>query len=302
MKETIKAAFVNAGRMTFYNQKFVILLWATNSILAVIMTLPITNMLFDNLKNSLMSNRLAMGFDYVWYIQFSEIYKMSISQLPDLLFGVVVIYVLINTFYAGGLISIFSSPAKNHFIDFFYGGLKYWLRFMKVVMISGLLYITAFLLNHFIGNLIAYMFSGTEMAWTDFSLRFLRYIYLLFMIGIVSIVSDYTKVLLASEDRHDVFGAIYDSAKFIVKNFNIVFTVFFIVALLGGLGALLYNIIDMGIPRTPYYFLILSFILQQMLVIFRLNIKMFFYSTEVTLYKDLKAEEIDPREVVVTTE
>ena len=49
----------------------------------------------------------------------------------------------------------------------------------------------------------------------------------------------------------------------------------------------------MFIPRTPFYFLIVSFILQQMLIIFRLFIRMYFCATEVNLYKDLSADVIE---------
>jgi hypothetical protein len=294
MKFTLKSTLVNSSREVFYNQKFVILLWATNSVLALLMTIPVANMLRDNLQTSLMSDKLALGFDFIWYVQFTEIYKRGISQLPNLLYGITTIYVLINTFYAGGLIAVFSNSKKNHIIDFFYGGIKHWFRFMKVVLLSVVLYAAAFILNTLFGQLIASVFSGTEMSALDFTLRVIRYAFLIFMIGIVSIVSDYTKVIMALRNRQNLFKTIGYSALFIKNNFNKSFGLFFIVALMGGLGTILYNIIDLGIPRTPYYFLLLSFILQQILVIFRLNIRMLFYSTEVLVFKDLDADMIEP--------
>ena len=78
------------------------------------------------------------------------------------------------------------------------------------------------------------------------------------------------------------------------KDFQKIFTIFFLVAVLGAVGALLYNVFGLTISRLPYYFLLLPFILQQMLIIFRLNIRMLFCSTEVILYKDLSAEIIKP--------
>lgn len=300
MKMQIKNTLLNAIRSVFYNQKFVVLLWGTNSLLALVMTIPIVNLLYHDLGNSLMSDNLARGFDFIWFTQFMESYKLSLAQMPNLLWGVAFIYVITNAFYAGGLIAVFNSPKKNLFIDFFYGGVKYWLRFMKIVTISGVLYVLAFLLNYLFGKAIAYWFSGTESAMADFILRLLRYVILLFMIGVVSIISDYAKVFMALHDRHDVLSSVKDAALFIKGNFNLVFTVFFLVALLGGIGSILYNLIDLGIPRAPYYFLLLSFILQQMLVIFRLEIKMIFYSTEVSLAKELTAEETDPEIEVVT--
>ena len=64
------------------------------------------------------------------------------------------------------------------------------------------------------------------------------------------------------------------------------------VSVIGALGAVIYNLMIIYVPRAPYYFLILTFILQQLLIIFRLSITMFFYATEVFLFKDQDAEVI----------
>ena len=65
-----------------------------------------------------------------------------------------------------------------------------------------------------------------------------------------------------------------------------------IVAITGALGAVVYNVVAILIPRSPFYFLILTFILQQMLIIFRLAITMLLYATEAYLFKDQEAEVI----------
>jgi hypothetical protein len=105
-------------------------------------------------------------------------------------------------------------------------------------------------------------------------------------------ISDYTKVSLAVNDRLKVHKEIYPVLLFLKNNFSKVFSLFLIVAIVGALGVLIYNIIGKFIPRMPAYFLVLSFVLQQLLIIFRLLIRMFFCSTEVIIYKDLIAEEV----------
>ena len=79
----------------------------------------------------------------------------------------------------------------------------------------------------------------------------------------------------------------------IKNNFNSIFTIFVIISITGAIGAVIYNAIGRFIPRTPYYFLVLTFIMQQMLVIFRLLIRMLFFSSEVLIYKDKSAEIIE---------
>lgn len=289
MIKSIKEILLHGVRSVFRNIKFVVLMWAVNAVSALVLTVPIYNILTDNLGNSLISDHISQNFDLMWYIQFRNIYSVQFSQLPLTIYFVAGIYALIQTFFLGGLISIFNYPEKNHMVDFFYGGVKYFIRFLKIVIFSLILFAAAFKLNDYGGYLLTLLFKNSENVTADFILKFLRYILLVFFIGVVMMLSDYSKISLAVRDKTKIWKECLNAAWFIKDNFNKVFITFLIVAIIGALGAIVYNIIGRFIPRTPYYFLFLSFILQQMLIIFRLLVRMLFYSTQVTLFNDLSA-------------
>lgn len=289
MIEYIKNTILYGVRTVFHNSRLVLLIWFFNALSALVLTVPILNILMDNLGRSLVSDQLTIQFDYMWYVQFQNLYKVNFDQLPLSIYTVVGIYTLLQTFFLGGLISIFHTPEKNHIVDFFYGGVKYFFRFVKITIISIALYILAFNVIDYMGQLIHLIFRDSENIRLEFAFFALRYVLLIFFIGIVSIISDYSKVALAVNDRTKVFREVYSAILFIKNNFVVVFITFLIVAIIGGVGAVVYNIIGMAIPRTPYYMLLLSFLLQQMLIIFRLLVRMLFCSTEVNLFKDLSA-------------
>jgi hypothetical protein len=280
-------------RAVVNNRQIVILLWAFNAVSALILSLPIYYLLDDNLRYSLMSSELSGSFQYIWFQQFLKSYSSNIGEIPFVFYSMVGFYVLIQTFFLGGLIAIFNSPKKNHIVDFFYGGVKFWLRFTRIVIISLFFFYLAFKINDYSGDLITWAYRDSENALMEFIFRALRYIVLVFLIGVVTIVSDYLKVSLAVKDSHKVIKEIYNTLIFLRKHFTKIFTVFLIVAVIGALGSILYNLIGRFIPRTPYYYLILLFIIQQMLIIFRLFVRMLFCSTEVILFKDLSAEVLN---------
>lgn len=292
MMQYIKNTILFGTRSVFHNFKIVFLLWFFNAISALVLTVPILNILMENLGTSLVSDQLAREFDYMWFVQFRNIYQSNFDQLPLSIYTVVGIYTLIQTFFLGGLLAIFHIPEKNHIVDFFYGGVKYFFRFVKITLASLLIYIAAFLINDYMGELIHFLFKDSENVRLEFVLFGLRYVLLIFFIGVVSIISDYSKVALAVNDRTKIFKEMYTAVLFIKNNFSRVFITFLIVATIGALGAAFYNIIGKAIPRTPYYLLLISFILQQMLIIFRLLVRMLFCVTEVSLFKDLSAEII----------
>ena len=293
MINRLKDILVMGTRAVFHNIKFLTLFWIVNTVFAIVLSVSIFSLLNDSIGSSLISDRLSTTFDYFWYLQFRNIYKTELSQIPLVFYAIVVVYTIIQTFFLGGLVAIFHQPSKNHTVDLFYGGVKYFNRFFKVLLIAVFFYAIAFLINDYLGDFISWIFSNSENVMGEFILRSLRYILLVFLIGVVSIISDYSKISLAIKDKTKTIKGVYYAAIFIKENFNIIFIAFLLVACLGALGVVIYNILVAVIPRTPYYILILSFILQQMLIIFRLFIRMLFCATEVTLCKDLSADIIN---------
>lgn len=296
MRLKFKEITVLGARQVFDNRKLIILFWVTNAILAFILSLPLYNLLSQHLNHSLTSNLLNSQFDFLWLVQFQNIYAVSLSEIPFMIYSVVGVYALIQTFYFGGLVSIFKYPQKNHISDFFYGGVKYWADYFKVLLITLIAFAVLFLVNDLIVELISSIFADSNNYIFEFTALILHYVFLLFCIGIITIVSDYSKVSIAVHDDSNVLRRIIDTIKFIKNNFIVTFSIFLFIAILGAIGSISYNIFEMLIPRTPYYLLILAFVLQQLLVIFRLIIRIYFCSTEVLVYKDLSAKTIKMKE------
>jgi len=290
----IKNVLVEASRNVFYNQKFVLLLWGTNALLALILAIPVFSLLSTDLNHSLISDALMQKFDYVWLIQFYHKYQLQINQIPFSLYGVVLIYILLNTFYAGGLISVFNTPNKNSWSDFFFGGVRTWRRFVKVLLITLAFYAVLFSVYQITEGLL----DSSPSYSLIFFYKLFRYVFLIFFIGVITIISDYTRIALAVSERPKVLPEIISTTKFLFSNFTKTFGTFFIVALFGAAGVIFYNLIGAVIPYNSLYFLFIFFILQQILIIFRINIRMLFFASEIILCKDLKAEILEEVEII----
>lgn len=289
----LKNIFQTGIRLTFRQNKFLLLLWLTNMVMSFVLVIPIYALLIDNLQHSIFSDQLAIQFDYIWFLQFTSLYKSTINHLPLILYSIVGLYIIVQTFYSGGLISVFANPQKNHISDFFYGGVKFWFRFAKILSLMLIFVIISFVINNLLGDFIQWMLRERDYQLAEFILRSLRYVILIFLIGIVMLISDYSKVVVAVNDNSKVFRSILDGMLFIKDNFTLVFSVFLITSIFGAIGAIVYNIVDIFVPVKPYPFLVLTFILQQFLIIFRLLIRMLFVQTEVNIYKDISASYVD---------
>ena len=279
-------------RLVKKNWFYVYLLWGTNIVFSLVLTIPILTMLQDNLSHSLWSSKLALELDYFWLLQFQNSNQNLFDKMPTLFFGLVGLNILIQKLYQGGLIAVFNNPKKNHISDFFYSGVKLWYRFIKVSFIAIALLAMAFFVDSKIDIVTEYVTVGSNSVFIDIIFRSVRYLTLLFLIGIISILSEYTQIYLSLNNSQKIRTAFKEVLTFIKKRFFLVFATFLIVSIIGALGAVVYNVVAIFIPRSPFYFLILTFILQQMLIIFRLAITMLLYATEVYLFKDQGAEII----------
>lgn len=284
--------FRKGSRLVGSNLKFVFLFWFANASVAFVMSISLYYMLIDHLEFSLMSERISEGFQHIWLIQFLNNYKNNLGEIPFTIYGFVGIYALLQTFFSGGLLSVFNKPKKNHMVDFFYGGVQLWWRFTKIVIIALAFYAAAFLINDLIGYLLALAFKNTELELVDFILRSLRYLLLIFFILIISIMTDYIKTAVCIKESGSIFSEIKSVIILVKNNFSKIAGIFLIISVAGLSAGVVYNVIGTFIPHTPSYFLILAFILQQLLIIFRILIRMLFYSTEVILFNDIIAEVI----------
>jgi hypothetical protein len=291
---TLKEILVQSIRLVYQNKKFIIIFWVTNIAFAAAISLPLYALVHDHISHSTMNNELLSGFDYVWFTQFMLIYQKSTDTIPILLYAVTGIYIFIQQFYTGGLIAVFINKKKNHHVDFFYGGVKYFIRFTKIALIAMFFYFIAFSFNSVMHSLIVrYIIpGGSELAL--FLYQFGRYTIFLLIICIINIISDYSKVTAAVRDSTKAILSMIGALKFLKKNFFRVLILFLIVASFVAIGGIIYNVVENFVPKTPVYMLIITFIIQQMLIILRFLIRMIFYSTEIIIFNDLQAEVVSP--------
>jgi len=291
---TIKEILINGSRMVFAHRKFILLFWITNIVFAFALSLPLFTVLQQGLAHSLINSNLSIGFDYLWYMQFRHIYQNALNAIPILLYAFAGVYILIQLLYLGGLLAVFTNSKKNHVVDFFYGSVKYYIRFLKIAFFTFILYFVAISINVLIDYGIKQIFIEKENAFIEFAIQIFRYLFFLFLISVINIVSDYTKVAVVAIDSTKLFHSFYKSFQFIKKNFVKVMTVYFIMLVFVAIGATIYNLVDGFVPKKPAYLLLLTFLIQQLLIIFRVLIRMYFYSTELLIYTDGEADTVSP--------
>jgi hypothetical protein len=272
--------------------KFLILLWTTNFVFAFALTYPVYSLLNADLIHSTLNSHFTGEFDFLWFIQFMFINKKTILGIPGLLLSLTGIYNLIQLFYSGGFISVLMNPGKNHWVDFFFGGVKYFFRYFKLFLWTILLYALAVWANVLTYSGVQLILNSYESPFIVLGINIVRNSLFLFFICSVNLLVDYTKVVVCSTDQSKIRFSFLKAVRFIRDNFKNALIVYLLCALFVAIAAVGYNILDSFIPKTSLALIIVTFFIQQLLVIFRFLIKILFFSTEVVLYSELSADVV----------
>jgi len=280
------------------NLKFLIFLWIINLSFAAILTGPIYGLLKDSLFYNLKAEDLSLSFNFLWFIEFKYTYQEVLKSIPNVMIMVGIIFVLIQVFLMGGIYEIFNSDArKNHFIDYFYGCVRYFFRFFKVFLISLICYAGLYYLNVAYIQYIDVLTQNTESQLVIIIANSFRYLLIAALFGILGIIFDYVRVRIVVNQSYDTLEDLWLTFKFLIKNFWTVSSLFWFIAFIGLIIFLIYALIDNFIEPTNYFTIILIIFIRQFYLIGKIWVKLLFASCQIELYKEITSPTIEVTEV-----
>lgn len=289
MKEELKALFLSCTRFTFHNRKFLYLFYLVNLLFSVGLSLPAFALLKDNLGHSVMGKTLLSDFDLLWLFQFLNVYKGPVAIFPYYIFSLVGIYFILQMFFSGGIMAVYLNPKRNHISDFFYGGVRYFYRFLKITIPVIGVYTLIFQFNNF----LTYVLTTLTDSAIYYILPGLQVFLFLVCLTAVNLFADYCKVAGAVRDTVSFKLMVTDAYRFLRRRFWFAFPVYVLIASFVGIAGTIYSFGDSFIPKSNEYLILIAFVIQQFLIIFRFFIRMLFYTTEIYLFTDHSAEVVN---------
>jgi hypothetical protein len=292
--------------------RMVILLFILNLAFSAILAVPMYHSLKKSFGDSLVGETMAKGFDMLWWEEYRDqseglektftpsiigkgailnnlegLILLTFFSLPPavLIFGL--IYIVFRTFLAGGILSIFNRiSARFSLKDFFGGAGAHFLSFVLVMLLSWIFYfgVLGFLYRGFgsIRNSVA-QHSFSEI--TPFYLGLFFSVILLFVLFLLQMLFDYTRIQIVVDERHNILVAFRNALKFIVKHPGSTLALFYILVFVNVLVTLFYLLIQSLIPQNTALGVIFVFLIQQIFIFAIIFTRCWLYSGEMELYK-----------------
>ncbi len=253
-----------AFRRTAQNWQIVLLIFLTNVGLGLILAFPAFSTLQNSSQNSLIFNNLVRDFDFTAFNDFLNNGAKSLKPLMPMSLILSGIYVLLNIFFSGGVLSQFTVRDTFRVGDFLKNSVRYFLPFLAIFLLQLILIIFAFATSIVLFVLFGVMSDGlTEpkfVAWMLLPSGFMFY-YLTYLLN----VGDYARVLLHRDNLLNPWKAFWRASRYVFANVKTM-QVYWAVLVVIFVFILCYLFLESTIGMRSGFTIWLMFLVQQLFI------------------------------------
>lgn len=272
-------SFIKGIKQVNSNKKMLITLYLFNFIFALIITVPLYSFLSSVLGKSLLANDLIEKFDVKVLVEFIPQHINTLWPFWSLLFLIVAIFFVLGSYLSGGIITRFKHAEQKQFLaQFFQGCGAYFLRFLRLMLISLIFYGIVIIISLLIWLIIGFISGNNALIYI------IPGLILLFLILFTNMLFDYAKIKTVAEDRKGMFRTAFSTLKFVFHHLGKILGLYYLIFLVAViLIIILLFIKDLIIP-AHWGLIIVLFIVQQLIILARLWIRMLFFSGQLQFY------------------
>jgi hypothetical protein len=303
--------FMATGRIP----KMVLFLFTVNLFFSLLLAIPMYNSLKDSFGRSEVGSRMTQDFDYIWWQEFRDearglettfspsiigkgailtnldnLIQMRLFSSPPILLVFGLFYIILHTFLAGGILSIFSQDAPRFTMkQFIQGAGSHFLRFLGLMLFSWVFIIAiGGLLRDVFISILSGISSNSFSEVTPFLIRLgfsaLIFIFLLF----IQMVFDYARIKVVLEESRNILKSTLEALAFIFKYPFSTFGLFYLILLFQVAVTVIYILLQEIIPQSNLPWVLAAFIIQQLFIFSVIWIRCLLYSSQMQLYRYMK--------------
>ena len=308
----IIALFKSGFSKLLANLKIILIIYIVNITLTILIAVPLYVSLRNDTAKREVRETLTSGFDYEWWNEFSfqakgiektfipslesgfgpllENFELILSgdfsRLGTLLFLLALVYMIINSFFAGGAIAIYADEKRKYSISrFFSNSAVFFNRYFSLTLTLLLLFILFFKVIHpAIFLFIKGITYNTISERLVFFLNFLGYLVFFILILFVNMVFDYAKVIVVVENRESAWQAIWWALKFVLKHFSKVMRLYYFLGLVAIGLAFTLALIQSVYNTSSVIVLVIAVIVQQASIFLKIGMRLLFYTAQLDMY------------------
>lgn len=258
-------------------------LWLANFLFSLIILTPFYFLISNDFSRSMMQDQMVKGFELLWLGDLVYKYQNIFPAIFGWMLVPGIFFLLLYIFLNGGIIGRICAlqEEKINLGNFFADCGKYFLRFLRVFLISILAYIIVFGIGaRVISALFSLWTKGASSEWPLLVSSNLKLLVFILLFSIARMFFDYVKISLVVEKSRKTVKATISTLPFIGRNFFKAWLLYLGVGLIAVLFGLFFLGIAKLMPRASLILVFIFFLIEQLYILSRMWTKILFFSTE----------------------
>ena len=280
---SIFSAFKNGLLNAWNERKMLFWLYGFNFIFAYLLTLPISMMLSNALDRTTAAEKVLQAFDFAIFSSIINEYGIGLT-FSRLLITIGLFYLVLNIFFAGGVLEVFVEGKKFQFAGFFSGCVAYFNRFLRLFLISLLFLVAVFIVNLLLSKLSGLLTENATTEHAGILLFVMRMAIVVFLLAFTNMIFDYAKIVTIVNDYYGMIKTVELTLMFVMMSlFKTIglYALYFVTAFI---IVLIYLLITSLIHITDGFTVLLFFILSQAYMVAKIWIRISFFSGQYSFY------------------
>ncbi len=289
MLKSLFVGITRAGR----NWKMILLLLVANLLVTLPVAAPLFLLIIQTTNGTPAADKmLADKLELNWFTDLfnNQFPGASIEsagvQFIVLLAVMGLIYLLLNTFFAGGILEVFASDDSRFSMRRFWAGCgAFFWRFFRLMLIS--------LIFYGLAGLIFFLLNRQVERATDVATAFEATVYrkwaillvLILLCGFVNMVFDYARIRTVLNDSRKMWRETFGSLRFAGRRIFAAGGLYFLIAIIGLALFAGLSFLRSSIDQSTGVAVLLAIVTGQLAIASRIWTRLSFYAAELNLYR-----------------
>lgn len=304
--------FIEGFKSTGKAAQMVALLFIINFIFSLALSIPMYHSLKESIGNSQVGEKMAKGFDYLWWEEFRDesqglektftpsiigkgailnnleaLVQMRFLEAPAAVLIAGLLYIVLHVFLAGGILSIFHREAPKFTMKgFFQGAGAYFFRFLLLMLLSWVFFIAiGVFLNRGFDSILDNFSRNSISEVPPFYLALFFSVIIFFFLLFIQMVFDYARIKIVVEERRNILNSALEALGFVFRHLGSTLGLFYLISMVNIAVAVIYIFIKELIPQSAFLGILAAFILQQIFIFAVIWVRCWLYSAQMKLYR-----------------
>lgn len=282
-----------SGLRTVWGNRFLLgMMFCFKLVSSMLLLFPLYLMLSSSFSRNVMAARFLAGIDFSLIIDFVYRWRDALGVYLVTFVLVCCLLVVAFIFLSGGFWGLLRDdlakrPALSRLERFFgYAGKHFW-GMLKIWLFLVVLYLMAFL-SFLVFSFVLTATTGRASLWHLWSWRAATRIGMaVLFFCVVNMTGDYLRVFLVENRGERFFGVVGKAIRFLLTNLPRALSLYCLLSLI--LAGLIVGYVGLhramdGLPNTGF-FIFLTFLVQQMFLLFHSFGRLVYYSSQLAFYQ-----------------